>query len=85
MNNLYLPLSGVENVPDMEKFDRVLQRLERRNPFERCATIAAACNLYWRRSIEEGTDAALIAVHPPPRLAWGTSQPVSCRLGVVDI
>ena len=34
------------------------------NPFERCATIASACNLYWRRSIEEGTDAALIAVRP---------------------
>ena len=34
------------------------------NPFERCATIASACNLYWRRSIEEGTDAAKIAVHP---------------------
>ena len=28
------------------------------NPFERCATIASACNLYWRRSIEEGSDAA---------------------------
>ena len=23
------------------------------NPFEKCATIASACNLYWRRSIEE--------------------------------
>ena len=34
------------------------------NPFERCATIASACNLYWRRSIEEGTEAALIAVRP---------------------
>ena len=34
------------------------------NPFERCATIASACNLYWRRSIEEGTDAAKIAVRP---------------------
>ena len=34
------------------------------NPFERCATIASACNLYWRRSIEEGTDAAMIAVRP---------------------
>ena len=34
------------------------------NPFERCATIASACNLYWRRSIEEGMDAALIAVRP---------------------
>ena len=34
------------------------------NPFERCATIASACNLYWRRSIEEGTDAAMIAIRP---------------------
>ena len=34
------------------------------NPFERCATIASACNLYWRRSIEEDTPAALIAVRP---------------------
>ena len=34
------------------------------NPFERCATIASACNLYWRRSIEEGSDAAKIAVRP---------------------
>ena len=34
------------------------------NPFERWATIASACNLYWRRSIEEGTDAAKIAVRP---------------------
>ena len=34
------------------------------NPFEKCATIASACNLYWRRSIEEGSDAAKIAVRP---------------------
>ena len=34
------------------------------NPFEKCSTIASACNLYWRRSIEEGTDAAQIAVRP---------------------
>ena len=34
------------------------------NPFERCTTIASACNLYWRRSIEEGSDAAKIAVRP---------------------
>ena len=34
------------------------------NPFERCATIASACNLYWRRSIEEGDDASRIAVRP---------------------
>ena len=34
------------------------------NPFERCATIASACNLYWRRSIEEDTPAAKIAVRP---------------------
>ena len=29
MNNLYIPLSGVANVPATEKFDRVLQRSER--------------------------------------------------------
>ena len=34
------------------------------NPFEKCSTIASACNLYWRRSIEEGTPAAMIAVRP---------------------
>ena len=34
------------------------------NPFEKCTTIAAACNLYWRRSIKEDTDAAKIAVRP---------------------
>ena len=34
------------------------------NPFEKCATIASACNLYWRRSIMEDTDAAKIAVRP---------------------
>ena len=34
------------------------------NPFEKCATIASACNLYWRRSIEEDTPAAKIAVRP---------------------
>ena len=34
------------------------------NPFERCTTIAAACNLYWRRSIQEDTPAAKIAVRP---------------------
>ena len=34
------------------------------NPFEKCATIASACNLYWRRSIQEDTDAAKIAVRP---------------------
>ena len=34
------------------------------NPFEKCATIASACNLYWRRSIKEDTDAAKIAVRP---------------------
>ena len=34
------------------------------NPFEKCMTIAAACNLYWRRSILEDTPAAKIAVRP---------------------
>ena len=34
------------------------------NPFEKCATIASACNLYWRRSIQEDTDAAKIEVRP---------------------
>ena len=34
------------------------------NPFERCTTIAAACNLYWRRSIKKDTPAAKIAVRP---------------------
>ena len=34
------------------------------NPFEKCTTIAAACNLYWRRSIKEDTPAAKIAVRP---------------------
>ena len=34
------------------------------NPFEKCTTIAAACNLYWRRSIKKDTDAAQIAVRP---------------------
>ena len=34
------------------------------NPFEKCTTIASACNLYWRRSIQEDTPAATIAVRP---------------------
>ena len=34
------------------------------NPFEKCSTIASACNLYWRRSIEEDSPASLIAVRP---------------------
>ena len=34
------------------------------NPFEKCFTIASACNLYWRRSILEDTPAAKIAVRP---------------------
>ena len=34
------------------------------NPFEKCSTIASACNLYWRRSIQEDSDAAKIAVRP---------------------
>ena len=47
-----------------EAFVRQFKQEADFNPFERCATIASACNLYWRRSIEEGTDAALIAVRP---------------------
>ena len=31
------------------------------NPFEKCSTIASACNLYWRRSIEEDSPASKIA------------------------
>ena len=34
------------------------------NPFEKCLTIASACNHYWRRSILEDTPAAKIAVRP---------------------
>ena len=34
------------------------------NPFEKCMTIASACNLYWRRSIEPGSPASKIAVRP---------------------
>ena len=34
------------------------------NPFEKCSTIASACNLYWRKSIEPGSPASKIAVHP---------------------
>ena len=47
-----------------EAFVRQFKQEADFNPFERCSTIASACNLYWRRSIEEGTDAALIAVRP---------------------
>ena len=35
------------------------------NPFERCTTIATACNRYWRKHhLEEDT----IAVEPPARM-----------------
>jgi len=34
------------------------------NPFEKCMTIASACHLYWRRSIEPGSSASKIAVRP---------------------
>ena len=34
------------------------------NPFEKCSTIASACNTYWRRSIEEDSPASKIAVRP---------------------
>ena len=47
-----------------EEFTRQFKKEADFNPFERCATIASACNLYWRRSIEEGTEAAQIAVRP---------------------
>ena len=47
-----------------EAFVRQFKQEADFNPFERCATIASACNLYWRRSIEEGSDAAHIAVRP---------------------
>jgi len=34
------------------------------NPFEKCMTIASACNKYWRRSIVPGSPASRIAVRP---------------------
>ena len=54
------------------------------NPFERCATIASACNLYWRRSIKNDTDAALIASrrsHSPLRTLFAFYQ-CGCRLSL---
>ena len=54
------------------------------NPFEQCTTIAVACDLYWRRSIEEGTEAALIASrrsHSPLRTLFAFYQ-CSCRLSL---
>ena len=47
-----------------EAFTNQFSQEARFNPFEKCTTIAAACNLYWRRSIQEDTDAAKIAVRP---------------------
>ena len=47
-----------------EAFTEQFSKEARFNPFEKCATIASACNLYWRRSIREDTDAAKIAVRP---------------------
>ena len=47
-----------------EEFTKQFSKEARFNPFEKCMTIAAACNLYWRRSIKEDTDAAKIAVRP---------------------
>ena len=41
-----------------EEFTEEFKSKTEFNPFEKCTTIVAACNLYWRRSIEEGTDAA---------------------------
>ena len=47
-----------------EAFTTQFSQEARFNPFEKCTTIAAACNHYWRRSIQEDTDAAKIAVRP---------------------
>ena len=47
-----------------EAFVRQFSKEAKFNPFEKCTTIASACNLYWRRSILEDTDAAKIAVRP---------------------
>ena len=47
-----------------EAFVRQFSQEAHFNPFEKCTTIASACNLYWRRSIKEDTDAAKIAVRP---------------------
>ena len=47
-----------------EAFVERFSQEARFNPFEKCTTIAAACNHYWRQSIQEDTDAAKIAVHP---------------------
>ena len=47
-----------------EEFTAQFSKEARFNPFEKCMTIAAACNLYWRRSILEDTPAAKIAVRP---------------------
>ena len=47
-----------------EEFTKRFYQEAQFNPFERCTTIAAACNLYWRRSIKKDTPAAKIAVRP---------------------
>ena len=47
-----------------EEFTKQFSQEARFNPFEQCTTIAAACNSYWRRSIQEDTSAAKIAVCP---------------------
>ena len=47
-----------------EAFTNQFSQEARFNPFEKCTTIAAACNLYWRCSIKEDTPAAKIAVRP---------------------
>ena len=47
-----------------EEFTKQFYQEARFNPFEKCTTIAAACNHYWRRSIQEDTPAAKIAVRP---------------------
>ena len=48
-----------------EKFTEEFKRNAEFNPFVECVTIASTCNLYWRRSIEEGTDAARSPEHSP--------------------
>ena len=47
-----------------EAFVKQFKKEANFNPFEKCSTIASACNLYWRCSIKEDTDAAKIAVRP---------------------
>ena len=60
-----------------EEFTKQFKQEADFNPFERCATIASACNLYWRWSIKNDTDAALIASrrsHSPLRTFFAFYQ-----------